>query len=60
MMQKRKEPVGDPQVKQPTPKKICLGGPWHPLFKPESSRIILLSNDGIKLSVEKDLLSSYR
>jgi hypothetical protein len=33
---------------------------WHPLFKPDAPTVILLSNDGQKLSVDRHLLSSHR
>ena len=33
---------------------------WHPLFKPDAPTVVLLSNDGQKLSVDRHLLSSHR
>jgi len=34
--------------------------PWHPLFKPDTPRVILLSSDNQKLCVNRHTLSSHR
>jgi hypothetical protein len=33
---------------------------WHPLFKPDAPKVILLSNDNQKLCVDRHTLSTHR
>jgi hypothetical protein len=33
---------------------------WHPLFKQDTPKVVLLSNDNVKFCVDRAVLSSYR
>ena len=47
-------------AEQPIPKKPRQERSWHPLFKEDRPKVILVSNDDIHFCVDGDVLSSYR
>jgi hypothetical protein len=57
---KRKSMETETESAAPAAKKQELERKWHPRFKDDSSRVILLSNDGIHLCIDKDLLRCHR
>lgn len=57
---RRKYLEGGSQREQSASKRACPEAAWHPLFPQDRIRVVLLSNDNIKLSVKKDLLLEHR
>lgn len=57
---KRKHLEGGSQHERSVSKRACPEASWHPLFPQDRIRVVLLSNDNIKLSVKKDLLLEHR
>jgi len=43
-----------------TAREEAIDAAWHPLFRPDVPKVILLSNDNQKLCVDRHILSSHR